>query len=136
VTLNTLQNRNNHSILIENIRKEIKRLEDQQWTVFFNWVKAHIGIHGNEMANRLSTKAATDDIGELRYDKIPRETIITERKENKITKWQQQWTSSTKGAVSKLFFPYIKERMKTIIPTSADFTAMDNGSRFNQILSP
>jgi len=61
------------------------------------------------------------------YDKIPRETIITEGKENEITKWQEQWTSSTKGKVSKLFFPYIKQRMKTMIPISAEFTAMVTG---------
>ena len=66
-------------------------------------MKAHVGIQGNEMADRLAKKAAMDDIGELVYDKIPRETIITEGKENEITKWQEQWTSSTKGAVSKLF---------------------------------
>jgi hypothetical protein len=35
VTLDTLKNRNKHSILIENIKKEIKRLEDLEWTVFF-----------------------------------------------------------------------------------------------------
>jgi hypothetical protein len=40
VTLDTLKNRNKHSILIENIRTEIKRLEDVEWTVFFNWVKS------------------------------------------------------------------------------------------------
>jgi ribonuclease HI len=34
VTLDTLQNRNKHYILIENIRKEMKMLEDLQWTVF------------------------------------------------------------------------------------------------------
>jgi len=28
----------------------------------------------------------------------------------------------TKEAVSKLFFPYIKERMKTMIPISAEFS--------------
>jgi len=110
-----------------NIRKEIKRLEDQQWIVFFSWVKVHVGIQGNEMADRLAKKAATDDIGELVYDKIPRETMITEGKENELTKWQEQWTSSTKGAVSKLFFPCIKERMKTMIPISAEFTAMVTG---------
>ena len=77
VTLDTLQNRNKHYILIGNIWKEIKRLEDQQWTVFFNWVKARVRIKGNEMADCLAKKVATDDIGEVVYDKIPRETIIT-----------------------------------------------------------
>jgi len=65
VTQDTLQNRNKHYILIGNIRKEIKRLEDHQWTVLFNWVKALVGIQGNEMADRLAKKAATDDVGEL-----------------------------------------------------------------------
>ena len=96
VTLDTLQNRNNNCILIGNIRKEIKRLEDQQWTVLFNWVKALVEIEGNEMADRLAKKAATDDIGELVYDKVPRETTITEGKEIEMTKWQEQWTGSTK----------------------------------------
>jgi hypothetical protein len=64
---------------------------------------------------------------EIVYYKILRETIITERKKNRLTKWQEWWTSSTKGAVSKLVFPSIKERMKTKIPISAKFTAMVTG---------
>jgi len=42
------------------------------------------------MADRLAKKTATDDIGEIVYNKIPREAIITEWKENEITKWQEQ----------------------------------------------
>ena len=109
VTLDTMQNRNKHCILIEKIREEIKRLEDLRWTVFCNWVKAHVGRKGNEMADRLAKKAATEHIGEIIYDKTPRETIITERKLKGLAKWQEQWTDSTKGAVSKLFFPIIKK---------------------------
>ena len=44
-----------------------------------------------------------------------------------MTKWQEQWTSSTKGAVSKLFFTYTHERMKTMLPISTEFTAMITG---------
>ena len=32
-----------------------------------------------------------------------------------------------KAAVSKLFFPHINERMKTMVPISAEFTAMVTG---------
>ena len=92
--------------------------------MIFNWVKAHVRIQGNEMADRLAKKAATEGIGEIVYDKIPRQTIITEGKENGLTKWQEQRTSCTKGAVSKLFLANIKERMKTMIHISAEHTAM------------
>jgi hypothetical protein len=112
-------------ILIENIRKEIKRLEGLQWTVCCNWVKAHVGVQGNEMADRLAKKAATENIGEIGYGKTASETVITEVKENGLTKWQ--WISSTKGALSKLFLPCIKERIKTTIPISAEIKANVTG---------
>ena len=69
---------------------------------------------------------------EIVYDKLPRETIITEVKEIGITKWQEQWTTSTKGAVSKLFFPSIRERMKAMLPMSLEFTAIVTGHGLNR----
>jgi ribonuclease HI len=89
-----LQNRHKHYILIENIWKEIRRLEDLRWTVFFNWVKAHVGIKGNEMADRLAKKAATEDMGEIVYDKIPRDSNYR-REGERINKMA--------GAVDKLY---------------------------------
>ena len=91
----------------------------------------HTHTHAHTLSLSLSLslckKAAMDDKGEIVYDKIPSETIITEGKANVITKWQEQGMSSTKGAVSKLFFPYIKDTMKTMIPISAEFTALVKG---------
>jgi len=95
VTIETLQNKNKYYRITGSIKKEIMRLEDQQWTVLFKWVKAHSGIKGNEMADRLAKEAATEDIGVLAC------ALITEGKEKEITKWQEQWTNSTKGAVNK-----------------------------------
>ena len=77
------------------------------------------------MADRLTKKAPKDDVGQLVYDKIPRETMITEGKEIEMTKWQEQWTSSTKGAFSKLFFAYGNKRM---------IYGYGNGSQSNQIV--
>jgi len=65
VTLDTLRNRNKHYTLVGNVRKEIKRLEDQQWRIHFKWFKSHVGIQGNEVADRLAKEVAMDDIGEL-----------------------------------------------------------------------
>jgi hypothetical protein len=101
----------------------------------FNWVKAHVGIQGNENADRLAKKAAMDDKEEIVYGKIPRETIITEEIENRITRWQKQRTSSTKGAVSKLLFPYIKENKDHVTYLSRIY-GYGNGSQFNQIIPP
>jgi hypothetical protein len=94
-------------------------------------MKAHTRIQGNEMADRLAKEAATEGTGEIVYDKIPRETIITEGKEIGLIKWPEQWTSSTKGAVNKLFFPPIKERKKTILPVSLEFMAIVTGHGLN-----
>ena len=62
-------------------------------------MKAHIGIEGNELADKLAKEAAEDD-GELNivYNRIPITTIATELKKKVITKWQRQWESTEKGA--------------------------------------
>jgi hypothetical protein len=70
----------------------------------FGWVKGQAGLEGNELVDRLAKEAAVED-GPVVYDKIPREVIITQEKENGIHLWQQQWTKTGKKAVTKAFFP-------------------------------
>jgi ribonuclease HI len=51
ITIDSLKNLNNHSYLIEEIRKRISILERTNWTIEFLWVKAHVGIYRNELAD-------------------------------------------------------------------------------------
>ena len=76
-----------------------------------------------------------EDIGEIVYDKIPRETIITVGKENVLAKWQEQWASSTKGAVSKLFFLNYKRENEDHNIYFIRIYGYGNGSRFNQVVT-
>ena len=41
-----------------------------------------------------------------------------------VEKWQKQWDNSTKGSVTKEFFPNIKDRLKMKINLTPNFTAM------------
>jgi ribonuclease HI len=50
VSLDSLHNPNNHAYLVEEIRRKVASLERCEWKIMFSWVKAHVGIYGNELA--------------------------------------------------------------------------------------
>jgi len=56
ISIDSLKNVN-YSYLIEETRK-MSTLETANWTIEFSWVKAHVGIYGNELADQLAKAAA------------------------------------------------------------------------------
>ncbi|KAJ4449324.1 hypothetical protein ANN_00722 [Periplaneta americana] len=72
-------------------------------------------------------KAAALEDREVVYNKTPREVILTREKERGLDMWQQQWSNSTKGRISKAFFPSVKRRLSRKVPISPEFTAMTTG---------
>jgi hypothetical protein len=47
----------------------------------------------------------------ISYTKIPKSAVISELKEKGVQVWQREWDASTKGELTKSFFPTVKDRI-------------------------
>jgi ribonuclease HI len=128
VTLASLINNFIHSPLTEETRTKFLQLMNQNSLIHFEWVKAHTGIEGHELANQLAKEAVEDD-GELNiaYKKIPITTVATDLNKEGLAKWQRQWESTDKGALCRPFFSTAEQRLKLRIPITLEFTAIISG---------
>jgi hypothetical protein len=93
VALNSLRNFNNHAYLVEEIRKRVARLESYEWKVRFSWVKAYVGIYGNELPDRLAKEAARSNGTSIAFNRIPVSTLYYEAAKEVRQKWQDEWTT-------------------------------------------
>jgi ribonuclease HI len=127
ITLDLLQNANNRSYLIEEIRKRLSHLDRANWTIGISWVKAHAGIYGNEMADQLPKAATRNSDIAVSFNRIPTNTLYSELKEVAIQKLQTDWDKCSKAAITKEFFPNVTDRLKMKISITPNFTAMVTG---------
>jgi hypothetical protein len=78
----------------------------------FSWVKAHVGIMGNELAYQIAKAAVRDKETTITYNRIPKSTIYKEIEDEIITKWQKAWEESPKAVPTKQFFPSVPDIIK------------------------
>ena len=117
-TLSTLQNSKIHTNIIEDIRRQWYEMKNAGWQIALRWVKAHAGTRGNEMADTLAKKATTNGTITESYTKIPKSVVLRQLEEESVREWQRSWTQTTKGSMTKEYFPDIEGRLKMkLIPT-------------------
>jgi hypothetical protein len=106
-------------------------LERTNWTIEFSWVKTHVGIYGNELADQLAKAAACNRDTTVSFDRIPKSTLYSKIEEEAIQKWQKEWENCRKAATTKQLFPNVRDRVKLNIHVYPNFK-----TRKNQGLSP
>ncbi|XP_074026915.1 uncharacterized protein [Leptinotarsa decemlineata] len=87
-----------HPSLIE-IKSELQISQKKNSNVQFLWCPSHIGIEGNEKADRLAREAASGDGSTYQITKSIHQDIKPALKKNLTLHWQQKWDTSN----SKLF---------------------------------
>ncbi|TXB97085.1 hypothetical protein FocTR4_00012225 [Fusarium oxysporum f. sp. cubense] len=94
--------------LLRSIAKQIDELQLQGLNTEIRWVPAHIGIQGNEEADRAAKEATGWREGDLTGPKAAepqqlyplRSTMKTWSHKETITSWERDWISETRGRAS------------------------------------
>ena len=74
--------------------------------ISLEWVRGHRGIVGNELADHHAKLAATSSTTPRKF-LMPLASSKLAIKSHLHCKWNQQWIESTKGSITKRFFPNV-----------------------------
>lgn len=114
-SLLAIRDRNNRSDLVIQIQKQLLSLQNSNIQVQLSWVPGHTGIAGNERADELAKGFLKPTAIKLIL-KAPLSYAKRSLREETVIKWNQQWTSSEKGAWTRQIFPsiYLRQQAKNL----------------------
>ena len=90
-------------------------------------MKAHNDKLGNELADQLAKEAACDNNLQTTYHKYPKSAVKRELKCMGLQKWQSEWDNTNKGALTKTFFPTIKDRLTKRLQMNLNLSTVVTG---------
>jgi hypothetical protein len=79
------------------------------------------------VSDTLAKEAVTNaDIREC-YKKVPKSVMLSELGGISVEKWQREWDQTTKGEITREYFPVVADRLKMKINITPKFTTMVTG---------
>jgi hypothetical protein len=67
---------------------------------------------------------ATNESLNEEYNRISKRVVTRELEEESVRKWQGNWTQTTKGSITKEYFPNVEEMLKIKLNFTQNFTAI------------
>ncbi|XP_045770435.1 uncharacterized protein LOC123870963 [Maniola jurtina] len=113
-TLDSLRNPSALHPIIAEIKDLISKLNEMEGEAQFFWVKAHIGIVGNERADELAKLAATSCKTVPVCDRFPVSFAKRLIRDSTLDTWQARYAESNKGATTKKFLPDVRRAYRII----------------------
>ena len=110
-SLMAIQDRDSDAPLVLEIQDILVQLRQLEVRVKISWVKAHVGIPGNERADELAKRCWTDEAEPVEINAplsfAKRHLRLLERSE-----WNSEWITATNGSWTRKIFPTIEHRRK------------------------
>jgi hypothetical protein len=118
MTLDSLKNNTNHTLLIEEIRKKLAEMGTTNRTIQLCWVIAHFGIQGNELADAFAKEKTTNADLIDSYKEFRKSVVIS------VETWQREWDLTTRGEITKEYFPVVADGLNMNINITPNLTTI------------
>ena len=131
-SLQALQDRSNSHPLVVAIHDSLHRLIGRR-LIRFVWIKAHVGVIGNEAADAAAKDAALQKRAK-EYTAFPLSYAKHQIRQESRNAWQQEYDSATQGSGTRFFFKSLDSvrRFKEYAGVSFEATQILTGHGFHK----
>lgn len=95
-------------------RRNIKIAKDQNRLIRLHWVKAHVGLEGNERADELAKDAALNKKTKPNYDMCPVSFIKRQIRMESLVEWNRRYVEGDTAATTRVFLPDVIQAYRIV----------------------